>query len=432
MSFRQNAFIAILLVALTEIIGDWSSLPAGGRLWCLPAALLLLGLAYERLAVQRCGLELKVVPPPRWRLAQPQHVSIELWHAMGRPLLVELAPDAPVALEMSRAILTINVPAAVREQVGLRAVPRRLGRHVWPRMRARVAGPLGLAWWSMRFSDPVAVAVQPDLLGGGRDIRGAERAGERAGARIGAGGEILQLRDFRPGDPLRAIDWKATARRRSLVARDFAEDQRLEVIVGIDAGRGSSIWCGELDRLGHYVNLAARFAERVVAQDDSIGLVVFGDQPLASLPPARGTAALIRLRALLAALEPQRTDSNPIHAAARIRSMVRRRCLVILLTDIDDAAGSGQLAAAVRLLRPQHLPIVASVRGYEAGRPLRAVGDDWMAPYRALAQMEQQQRLERAVGALHALGVTAVLARPERLESAVVEAYARFRRQRRV
>ena len=60
MSLRQNAFIAILLIALTEIIGDWSPLPAGGRLWCLPAALLLLGLAYERLVVQRCRLELRV------------------------------------------------------------------------------------------------------------------------------------------------------------------------------------------------------------------------------------------------------------------------------------------------------------------------------------------------------------------------------------
>ena len=105
-------------------------------------------------------------------------------------------------------------------------------------------------------------------------------AGARISRVIGPGAQVEQLRDYRPGDPLRVIDWRATARRRQLVSRDFAEDQHLDVMLALDVGRASRIQCGELDRLGHYVNAAARLAQHVVAQEDRIGLVLFGDQPL--------------------------------------------------------------------------------------------------------------------------------------------------------
>jgi len=431
-SLRQGAFVAILLTILLAIAGDWSGGAEAMRLWCVPAALLLAGLVYERLFVRGAKLQLRLVVPARWRLARPAEVLLEFTQGTRRPLAIEVAPDAPPGLECPRDTRLVEVPAGDAGREALRVVPRRLGEFAWPAIRTRVRGPLGLAWWPQRVSDPVQVRVEPDLIGAGAALRGAERIGDRSTVRAGVGGEVLQLRDYRPGDPLRSIDWKATARAGHLIARDYAEDQRLEVVICLDAGRGSSIWCGELDRLGHYANAAARLAEHVVSHDDSVGLVVFGDQPLAALPPSRGVAAVTRMRALLTALEPQRTDSNPIHAAARVRSLVRRRCLVVLLTDVDDAASSGQLAAAVRLLLPQHLPLVAGLRSAERDAFTAAAGGDAADAYRALAAAEHSQRLDRAVAALHAVGVRAILARPEQLESEVVEAYRSFRRQRRV
>ncbi|MFX9089562.1 DUF58 domain-containing protein, partial [Acinetobacter baumannii] len=77
------------------------------------------------------------------------------------------------------------------------------------------------------------------------------------------------------GDPPARIDWKATARARRLVTREFSEDQHLDVLVAIDAGRFSTVRAGHLDRFGLYANVASRFAEVVTPNDDRIGLVVF-------------------------------------------------------------------------------------------------------------------------------------------------------------
>ena len=101
-----------------------------------------------------------------------------------------------------------------------------------------------------------------------------------------------------PGDPQHLIDWKATARAGRLVSRDFSEDQHLDIVVWpIDAGRASALRAGDLDRLGHYANIAARFAEHAVAQDDRVGLVIFADRPLVAIAPGRGIGAVLRIRA---------------------------------------------------------------------------------------------------------------------------------------
>jgi uncharacterized protein (DUF58 family) len=432
LNLRQNGFVLLVLMTLFAIAGQWAPDVADRHLWCLPAALLLLGMSYELLLVRSAAFELHWESPPHWILARSVAVSAGFSHHLARTIALEIAPAAPDMVSLDRTIRTVAVPAGERSQLRLSAVPRRLGSGEFPAMRVRVAGTFGLAWWSRKLHDPRRFVVVPDMLTGPGRLAGAVTRGARQSPLMGSGGQVVQLRDFRSGDSLRVIDWKASARRDRLISREFSEDQHLDILVGIDAGRASGIWCGELDRLGHYANVAARFAQFAIAQDDRVGLVIFGDRPMAALPPGRGTAAVTRIRRVLSTLRAQATDSNPIHAAARIRTLVRHRTLVILLTDIEDAASGSQLAAAVRLLQPRHLPFIAGLTSDAADRYAREPAGSWLDPYRALASAETRLRRERSVLALHAQGVPALVTRPEQLEGAIFNAYADFRRVRRI
>jgi hypothetical protein len=121
-----------------------------------------------------------------------------------------------------------------------------------------------------------------------------------------------------------------------------------------------------------------------------------------------------------------------LQAAIRVRSLVRQRSLVIVLTDLDDATTAGQLAAAVRLLLPKHLPFIAALSSTHAEAMARAPARRWPDPYRALAAQEYVASLDRNVAALKARGAPALIAKPDQLEPAVFQAYADFRRRRRV
>ena len=432
MSLRQNAFLLILLTGVLGIMGVWSTSSVLAHLWALPAALLLSGLAYEAAMLGRCAVELDIQVAEYWPLARSRPVQFSFRQRSRRKLSVQVVLSAPPEFASQSRVEALQLNFGSASVASLSAAPRRLGRYAWPSATIRVGGVLQLAWWSRNITIDRTVVVVPDSASAVERSRGEHDAGAQPARMGGSGAEVLQLRDYRAGDPLRAVDWKATARRGRLVSRDFSEDQHLEVIVAVDAGRASGLGAGEVDRLSLYVNVAARFAERAAYLDDAVGLVVFAAQPLAMLPPARGDAAVVRIRELLTACRVQSSESNPVLAAAGIRAMAQRRSLVLLLTDLEDASAGEQLVRAIRLLTPKHLPFIAGFYSDGIEALSRAPARDPLGAYRALAAVEYTNTVSGNVRALRALGAAALVARPADLDRAVMDAYRSFREQRRI
>jgi uncharacterized protein (DUF58 family) len=430
-SLRRNAFFLVVLTVAVAVAGDWSRNPSLVGLWRAPALVLLLGLAYESWIGTRSGLSFELEVPEQFFLGRGVAIQFVCRHALQRSLRIEVAPAAADTVEIDTAIARIDISAGEPSRLERRVLATRLGEYPWPGLRVRMAGPLGLAWWPRQLACQRSVKVVPDLFRNAGEVRGLAQSGAKTGQSIGAGAEVLRLREYRAGDAPRVVDWKATARAGRMISRDFAQDDGLQIVIVVDAGRSSALRSGTLDRFGHYVNVAARLAQFAAERDDLVGLLIYADRPLAALTPARGAPAVARLRALLAAARIERTESNPLYAATRVRTLVRHRSLVVLLTDVDDASAQSQLAQAVRFLLPKHLPFVAGLSSAAAESMAHSPARDWLDPYRSLAAQEYTIGLERKVRALNALGAPALVARPELLERAVFAAYADFRRQRR-
>jgi uncharacterized protein (DUF58 family) len=311
-------------------------------------------------------------------------------------------------------------------------LPVRLGRQLWPALPARLLGALGLAWWTRELSLGRELVVAPDALGSGQQRPSGLLTGRRVRSVIGAGSELHQLRPYVSGDPPARIDWKASARSGALITREFSEDQHLDILIAIDAGRRSRVRAGRLDRLGLYANIAARFAQYAVTQDDRVGLCVFSDRPLVVLAPDRGTAAVMRLRRALQRLDARPAESDPLAAAVRIRALLRHRTLVVLLTDLEDTAFAEELARAQALLAPPHLALIAGVRGPEIGALARAPARGWRDPWVALAASEHELRRDAQLALLRRLGAPVLAVREDLLERAVFAEYEALRRRRRI
>lgn len=432
MHLAQRAFTLILLTAVLAVAGIWSSEPGLSDLWRLPAALLLIGLGYEAFMIRRAAVAVTVETAMRAFLGREQAAAFAFHNDSARTMQVEYAPATPPGVQADIPVRTVVAHANAITRDPFVLLPVRLGPQVWPSVPARLLGPLGLAWWSRVLQPSLQFAVAPDTL---NTIRGRPR-GNPAGARprrvIGAGSELHQLRGYVRGDPPARIDWKATARAHKLVSREFSEDQHLDVLVALDAGRLSRVRAGRLDRFGLYANVAARLAEVVVPNDDRIGVVVFADQPLAVCAPGRGLPAVRRMRGMLESLSVQAAESDALAAAVRIRGMLMHRSLVVMLTDLDDASVADQLTRAVRLLSPPHLVVVAGVQSREIAELARAPACDWQDPWVALAAQEHEARAERQRLLLGRLGAPVIAAREELLERAVLVEYEMLRRTRRV
>jgi uncharacterized protein (DUF58 family) len=432
MHLAQRAYALILLTAVLAIAGIWSSEPVFTGLWHLPGALLLLGLAFEGAVVRRTTIVADVETAPRAFLGREQAVAFVFRNDSPRAVAVEYAPVLPQGFDPMTQTRRVVAPARGVGRDSFVLLPVRLGAQSWRPLPSRLLGPLGLAWWSRELHPSSPISVAPDISGISATQPRGDPTGPRLRRAVGAGAELHQLRGYRYGDPLARIDWKATARTRRLVTREFSEDQHLDILVAIDAGRFSRVRAGALDRFGLYANVAARLAEIVTPNDDRIGLLVYSDRPLVACAPARGLPAVTRLRRALEGLQVEPAESDPTAAAVRARGMLKRRGLVILLTDLDDVNVADPLARAVRLLSPPHFVVVAGMRSPEIAKLAVSEAREWSDPWVALAAQEHEARVALQRLHLRRSGAPVIVASPDSLEKSLLAQYEALRRLRRV
>ncbi len=434
MHFARRGYLLIALIALLGVAGTWSDEPAFATAWLFPSFLLLGGLAFEAWMFRRTALTLRLRVDDRLKLGRPARAAFAFTHDGGRDLELQYARTLPPAVRQTADVRQVTLPVGEEWIDPVELLPLRLGAHRFESVPARLLGWLSLAWWSRTLPLDAPFTVAPDTLPRGARAVAGESAGETPRRLPGIGVELLQLRDYVGGDALSRIDWKATARRGSLVSREYSEAQHLEILIVLDAGRASRVRAGLLDRLGLYANVAARLAEHAVSVEDRVGLLVYAERTVAACVPDRGVRAVTRLRRILETLDAggQRGESNPLLAALQVRRMLRHRGLVVWLTDLAEPARNAELLQAMKTLLPRHQPIIAVPTAAEIARLAEMPANDWRDPSIVLAAREHRQRAQRQLAALDAQGVV-VLDEPfDKLDQAVLDAYLQLRRRRRI
>ena len=432
MHLAQRAYVLLAFTAVLAIAAIWSPEPMIAGLWRWPAMLLLGGVALEAAASGRRSWHLDVAARPRAFLGSPLRVWLVLRNDSASALTIECLVLLPSGFDGPRQARRLRAVAHAETREVLTLLPMRLGAQRWPGARMRALGRFGLIWWSREQSLERSIVVAPDIASPLDAAPHRLASGARPWRGGGAGSELRQLRTYVAGDPLSRIDWKATARARHLISRELSEDQHLDVLVAIDAGRASRIRIGRIDRLGLYANVAARFAETATRNDDRVGLLVFCDRPLAVCAPQRGRPAVLGMRRTLEQLAPRHAESDPLDAAIKARRLLKHRSLIVLLTDLEDPAAADSLLRAARVLTPPHLVVVAGIESAELAAAAAAGGEEGSDPWVVLAAREQRDRARRRCALLARAGVPALLAPHEELGERVLAQYERLRRARRV
>lgn len=251
-------------------------------------------------------------------------------------------------------------------QMGYRLRPTSRGQFNFEKIEISIHGPLGM--WSTRRFLPVASSarVYPDFarLHGGQLMavdNWLSRLGVRQRQRRGMGLEFNQLREFREGDSLRQIDWKATARQRMPIAREYQDDRDQQIMFMLDCGRRMRSQDGHLTHFDHALNACLLLSHVALGQGDAVGLSTFAAENNRYLLPVKGSA---HLSVLLNTVYDLNSTQRPADYSTAIRQVLarqKRRALVVLMTNLRDE-DDDSLLSAVKQLSRHHRVLVASLR----------------------------------------------------------------------
>src|SRR5258706_3491804 len=180
-------------------------------------------------------------------------------------------------------------------------------------------GPLGLGRRRAAIALPWDAAVYPPLVTVRlrASVARAQRRHEQGIAplrRLGEGRLFESVREWGPGDDLRHIDWKATARRGKIITRQYEAERRQHVLLVLDLGRLMTAEAAGVSRLDYVVQAALELAYTAVQHDDNVGGMAFADGVQHFVGPQRGRLALRRVLDVLARGESQL--GGPHHSGA--------------------------------------------------------------------------------------------------------------------
>ena len=173
-------------------------------------------------------------------------------------------------------------------------------------VQVRVADLSGFFYRRVFLRDPVEYLVLPPLT----DDEGRQRATKQFNTlpppgihrlrRPGSGSELLDLRDYRPGDPPKMIAWKPSARRDRLITKEFENDVPVRAVLFLDTSEGVRLGPPGNTLLTRMAGVAAAVAQASAGNRDLVGLTTFDESEAKPIQPARTKIHLINLLRRLA------------------------------------------------------------------------------------------------------------------------------------
>jgi uncharacterized protein (DUF58 family) len=423
--------VALLLAAVAASIHEpW--LPALGAL----AAVVVLVAAVD-------ALRLRLTPPPRLTrklahtlpLGVEREVRLEFENASNRNLKLTVYDHVPSTFETADLPLAVALPAGsgVRASYRLRAIER--GEHVVGAAAVRIGSPWRLWQRQLRIGADQPVRVLPNFVALvnyallATDHR-LSQVGVLKRRRRGLGLDFHQLREYREGDAQRQIDWKATSRMGKLISREYQDERDQQIVLLLDCGRRMAARDDALSHMDHVLDAALLLAFVALRQGDAVGFATLAGVSR-WVPPRKSLAAIDALTAQVYDLQP--TAASPdFHAAAVDLSVrLRKRALVVLITNLRDE-DDDTLLPALSLLRQRHLVMVASLRERILDEAVQRPVDTLADALTHAATAEYLEQRHQAFRRLEQQRVLALDVEPPALPLALVNRYIDLKRSGRL
>lgn len=308
-------------------------------------------------------------------------------------------------------------------------LPRRRGDLRPVGVTVRAHGPLGLASRQATFDVPGHLRSLPAFPSRrhlpSRLARLRELDG-RAAVRVrGQGTEFDSLREYVRGDDVRSIDWRASARNRTVVVRTWQPERDRRVVIVLDTSRTSA---GRVDsgdgapRLDAAMDATLLLSALAARAGDRVDFVAGDRRVRARLRSAGSRDVAARLQETMADLEPVIAEADWTAIAGAVAALGRQRALVVLLTPLEPSAVEEGLLPVLPTLTRHHRVVVASVRD-PALEELAGRRTSLDEVYGAAAAEQALRRRRATADLLGALGVEVIDADADRLPPALADHY---------
>ena len=418
----------------------------GAPLWLL--ALIfpggwVVGLSYFLILAVLCWRDAATIPPnsrlralrqlpPRFAFDVEHSITLVLTNLSARPIKAAVRDELPDVFASDTELPQVVIPTAGEARLAYVVRPLRRGAYDFGDVILRVSGERDLIQKQLALTVANTAKVYPNFRGADQyhllaQIDRREEVVRKPRPIKAVGTDFESLRPYISGEDSRNIDWKATARRGAPISRNKQVEKGQQLAILLDAGRLMAETVDKYSKLEHALNAAVMLSYVVQKRGDALSVASFSNKIESFLPTVRGPSLMPRVLESLYAVQVRAVESDYWQAIAQIMTLLTRRSLVILLTDVLDASASAGLINNLSRAAERHLVLCVVLSEPAIGEIARAIPATVEEAYRKAAACDQLRRRRLAIESMRSRGILVLDTDPAHLSVHLVKRYLEIR-----
>lgn len=355
-------------------------------------------------------------------------ITLKLKSNYRFPITVILLEEVPLQFQMRDFRRRINMKAGEDTTISYSLRPVERGEYQFGKTNAFIRSLLGLSQRHIAPSNESTIKVYPSFM----QLRNYEffsfndrlqEMGVHKKRVIGHSMEFDHIKEYTRGDDVRTLNWKATARRGTLMVNNFVEEKSQQVYCVIDKGRNMKMPFNGLSLLDYAINSSLVFSNIALQKGDKTGLVTLAAQQVEVLPSSSKKTQMHLILERLYAQDTQWEESDYEKLSISLRSMFSQRSLLILYTNFESMTGLQRQLPYLRRLAKYHLLLVVFFENTELKKFAKDDVHSVEEIYRQVIAQKFAYEKKLMVRELSRYGILSLLTTPEQLTLNVVNKY---------
>ncbi|MGE8341290.1 hypothetical protein BSF41_42020 [Flavobacterium sp. ACN2] len=427
--YLNNFFFYVLIGIIGLFICAFIFPNMYNAVWLLVLGLVtFLGLDILLLYLSRTGLEAERITPEKLSNGDLNPITINLKNHYTFPISVKIIDEIPFQFQIRDFKIKKTIKAATQKEIGYDLRPTERGEYHFGSLNIYVSSPLRLISRRFSFDNNQMVPTYPsyiqlrkyDLIAFSNNLF---QYGIKKIRRIGHTMEFEQIKEYVQGDDLRTLNWKATAKRNSLMVNQFQDEKSQSVYMAIDKGRVMQMPFDGLSLLDYAINSSLVLSNVILKKQDKAGLFSFSKKVENRVFAERRGSQMQKILETLYNVKTDFFESDYSRLYVDIKKNINQRSLIILYTNFETMDGLNRQLPYLKGIAKSHLLVVVFFQNTELNSIINKKTATIQEVYDKVIAEKFMFEKRLIVNELKKYGIHSVLTQPENLTLDAINKY---------
>ncbi|MNK55592.1 hypothetical protein D3C87_746070 [compost metagenome] len=383
------------------------------------------------------GIEAKRFTSKRLSNGDENPIQIEIRNRYGFGVNARVIDEVPFQFQLRDKDFRLHIKPAEIKSIHYNLRPTKRGEYNFGFIRAYISSPLGLISRRYNFDGAKVLPVYPSFINLGQyELMAISHHltafGIKKIRKVGHSSEFDQIKNYVGGDDIRTINWKATARKSSLMVNTYTDERSQNIYCIIDKSRVMKMPFEGLSLLDYAINATVALAKVAMLKEDKAGLITVSESIGAVVPADRKSAQLGTIMNVLYKEKTRYLESNLEALYATVRSVVKQRGLLVFFTNFESLSALQRQLPYLKRISKYHLLVVVFFENTELKALSSEPAKDVEGIYHKTIAEKFIYEKKLMVKELNTHGILAILTPPQKLTVNVINQYLALKAQQRI